>query len=192
VGDERHAQDLAGEGFGFGGIVSQLDAAAFAAAAGVNLGFYHHRAAQPLRDGAGFFGIVSDLAARRRDAEACERLFSLIFVDFHGRLLVVSRQWPVKPRTWGDPWLCRIPRRVHCSTKPFLAYTVESGSIENPGRECKRICMSRQAYDDSPGYRKTLGTRASDAPGSARRDAVASVGLRAGRGDCFVPRCLKR
>ena len=82
--DQRHAQNLGGELLRFVHRARQLDAAALAAPAGVNLRLHHdHLGAQALGDAAGVFGFGHHLAARRGNAEAAENLLGLIFVNLH-------------------------------------------------------------------------------------------------------------
>ena len=84
VRDEGHADHVARELDGLGRVLRQLDAAAFAAAARMDLRLDHHqRAAQALGDLAGFDRIGRDLAARYGHAVARQNRFCLIFVDFH-------------------------------------------------------------------------------------------------------------
>ncbi len=74
------------ERLGLVGRLGELDAAALAAAAGVNLRLDDDdAAAEAPRDLAGFGGVERDLAARHRHAVARENRFGLILVDFHER-----------------------------------------------------------------------------------------------------------
>ena len=84
--DQVHAQNLRGQLRRFVGGTRQLHAAAFAAAAGMDLRLDHHdRRAELLGDLARLFGAGHHLAARRGNAEAAENFLSLIFVNFHRR-----------------------------------------------------------------------------------------------------------
>ena len=83
--DQRHAQHALGfllhllDGF------DDLDAAALAAAAGMDLRLHHpDRAAQFLGRRDRFLDREGGLAARHRHAEAAQDLLGLIFVDIHG------------------------------------------------------------------------------------------------------------
>jgi len=95
--DKRHAQHFGGEFAGFGRRFRELHAAAFAAAAGVDLGFDdHYLRAQALGRGASGLGRRDHFAARRGDAEAAQDFFGLIFVNLHrpsvsARLFVVRK-----------------------------------------------------------------------------------------------------
>ena len=84
MGDERHAEDLLRQLGRFVGRLGELDAAAFAAAAGVDLRLHDDAAAELVRDEARFVRRVDDFTARRRDAVVAKDLFRLIFVHFHG------------------------------------------------------------------------------------------------------------
>ena len=67
------------------GDLRQLDAAALAAAAGVDLRLDDDdAAAEAAGDLAGFGGVEGDFAARHRHAVPREDGFGLILVDFHG------------------------------------------------------------------------------------------------------------
>ena len=70
---------------GLVGRLGELDAAALAAAAGVDLRLDDDdAAAEAAGDVAGFGGVERDLAARHGHAVAREDGFGLILVDFHG------------------------------------------------------------------------------------------------------------
>ena len=84
--DQVHSQNLRGQQRGFVGGTRQLHAAAFAAAAGVDLRLHHHdRRGELLGDLARLFGAGHHLTARCGNAEAAENFLSLIFVNFHVR-----------------------------------------------------------------------------------------------------------
>ncbi len=83
VGHERHAEHLARDALGLVGALDQLDAAALAAAAGVDLRLDDDRAAQAFGDFAGFGRVERHLALGNRHAVAREDGLGLIFVDFH-------------------------------------------------------------------------------------------------------------
>ena len=71
----------------FVGILRELDAAAFAASAGMNLRLDDDRAAaEPSGDLTGFVRRERDLAARHGHAVLFEERFGLIFVNFHGAM----------------------------------------------------------------------------------------------------------
>ena len=88
MGDELHAQDLAGDGLDLVDRAGQLDAAALAAAAGVDLGLDHSDAAAELlrRLDRLLHGEGGD-AARHRHAELAQDVFGLVFMDLQGGLL---------------------------------------------------------------------------------------------------------
>ena len=81
--DERHADHLLRQLSGFVGILRQLDAAAFAAAAGVDLRFDDDASAQLFGSGTRGVSIVGNDAARRRYTVTTQDFFRLILVDFH-------------------------------------------------------------------------------------------------------------
>ena len=84
VRDQRHADHLARNRLGFVGRFRELDAAAFAAAAGMNLRLDDDdRAAETARDRAGFGRVERDFAARHGHAVLRQNRFRLILVDFH-------------------------------------------------------------------------------------------------------------
>ena len=66
------------------GVAAELDAAAFAAAAGVDLRLDDDRHAQLLGDLAGLLGRGGDAAARHGHAVVGEELLRLVLVDLHG------------------------------------------------------------------------------------------------------------
>ena len=74
-----------GDALGLVGVLRELDAAALAAAAGVDLRLDDDdAAAEPARDLAGLGGGERDFAARHGHAVAREDGLGLILVDFHG------------------------------------------------------------------------------------------------------------
>ncbi len=84
VRDELHAEDLLGELDRLVRALRELDAAALAAAAGVDLRLDDGAPAELLRDASRFLGRVRDAAAGRGDAEPAEDFLGLVFVYFHG------------------------------------------------------------------------------------------------------------
>ena len=85
VGDQGHAQDILGFLLHVGDRLDHLDAAALAAAAGMNLGLHHpDRTAQLFGRLDRFFDRESGLAFGDRHAESGKHLFGLIFVNIHG------------------------------------------------------------------------------------------------------------
>ena len=78
-----HAQDFFGGGAGFVGVLDDLDASAFAASAGVDLGFDDDGASESLGGRFGFGYGVSHFAARHGHAVARKQGFGLVFVDLH-------------------------------------------------------------------------------------------------------------
>jgi anthranilate phosphoribosyltransferase len=91
MGDERHPKDLAGEIGGFHRVFGELDAAAFAAAAGVDLGFDNNPAAELLGNLARFVRGKGDFAARHGHIILAQNALGLIFVNFHGLKTCVVR-----------------------------------------------------------------------------------------------------
>ncbi len=90
VGDELHPEDLARELAHLVDRLRDLDAAALAASAGVDLRLDDpHRAAERLRRGDRLVDAERRDAARRRHAELAENFLALILVDLH---LVSSRE----------------------------------------------------------------------------------------------------
>jgi hypothetical protein len=80
---EPHAEHGLGDGLGLFGGAGQLDAAALAPPARVDLGLHDHREAQLLGHLDRFVRRVGDLAPRDRDPEAREQRLRLILVDLH-------------------------------------------------------------------------------------------------------------
>src|SRR3972149_5631863 len=91
VGDELHADDLAGGLAGLVGRIGELDAAAPAAAAGVEVGRGGDGGAEVGGDGGGLVGGGGHAAVGDGDAVAGEDFFGLVFVDFHA--LPHYRSW---------------------------------------------------------------------------------------------------
>ncbi len=88
VGDQPHPDDAGRRLLGRVRPLHDLDAAALAAAAGVDLGLDDDRAAtQPDRGRLGVSGIEYDFALRHRHAVRREDRLGLIFVDFHEALI---------------------------------------------------------------------------------------------------------
>ena len=84
VRDQLHAEDGLGVGLDRLEALGDLDAAALAAAAGVDLRLDdRHRTAEPLGDLDGLLRREGDLAARHRHAELREDGLGLIFVNLH-------------------------------------------------------------------------------------------------------------
>jgi hypothetical protein len=84
MGDEGHAQHPARLDPEVVQRLDHLDAAALAAAPGVDLGFHHpHRAAQFLAGGDRLVDAECRESARNRDAEFGEDRLGLVFVDVH-------------------------------------------------------------------------------------------------------------
>jgi hypothetical protein len=84
VRDQGHAEHLPGQLGRLVGIFGEFDAAAFAAAAGVDLRLHHHAAAQLLRGLARLVRRFDNDSAWCRHAVAAKDLLRLIFMDFHG------------------------------------------------------------------------------------------------------------
>ena len=87
VGHELHAEDLLRPVAHLVDRLGDLDPAALAAPAGVDLRLHHRHAAvtQPPGDVGHIVCREGDLAARHRDTITRENGFGLIFVDFHGK-----------------------------------------------------------------------------------------------------------
>jgi hypothetical protein len=84
VRDESLAEKLPGRVRGFGGAGNGLDAASFAASAGMDLGFDNQFARRQLsRNRFRFFGRKRHAAIGHRHAEAAEEFFGLVFVNVH-------------------------------------------------------------------------------------------------------------
>src|SRR6185437_7321703 len=110
---QLHAEDLAGEACDVFERPGDLDAAALAAAAGMDLRLDDpDRAAEPLRGLRGFTDAESGIAARHGNAEAGKDFLALVFVDLH-REAVGSLLGGARPR--------RAPLRSgnECSTRPW-------------------------------------------------------------------------
>ncbi len=91
VRNQPHAEHVAGELGGFGGILGDLDSAALAAAAGVDLGLDHHAAADLLGRPVRLLDRGGDLATGHRNVEPGQNGLGLILVDFHGNAVLVLR-----------------------------------------------------------------------------------------------------
>ena len=85
VRDQRHAENLLRDLNRFGRILGDLDAAAFAASAGVDLRLHDDAAADFLRCGFRLFDGVCHFASWHRDAVLGQDRLGLIFVNFHGQ-----------------------------------------------------------------------------------------------------------
>jgi len=81
---EPRAQALAGGLLRLLGRRGQLDAAALAAASGVDLGLDDHGPAQLFGYLAGLLGAAGDPPSRDGDAELGHDLLRLVLVDLHG------------------------------------------------------------------------------------------------------------
>src|SRR5215471_3788926 len=101
-GHEIHPEDRLGESLRFIGILGQLDAAALAAASGMNLRLDDGAPPETLGDLAGFGGIVGHFAARHGHAVARQDRLGLVFVDLHGRPKVSASRIG---RPEGEPFL---------------------------------------------------------------------------------------
>ena len=80
---QRHSEHLFSDFGGFISIFGDLDAAAFAAAAGVDLCFHDHTAADFLRCRFRFFYRVGDFTTRHRNLIFGKDGLPLILVNFH-------------------------------------------------------------------------------------------------------------
>jgi hypothetical protein len=100
VRDQVHADDLLRQRDRLVRVLGELDAAALAAAAGVDLGLDDDASAEVLRRLARLLGGVDDDAPGRRHAVTAHDLFCLIFVDFHsgGRFITRRRRAPLRAR----------------------------------------------------------------------------------------------
>jgi hypothetical protein len=91
-GDQPHAEHRLGRLLGLVDGLHHLDAAALAAAAGVDLRLDHpNRAAQLAGHVLRFLRGVGDDAARHRDAVFRQQALGLILVDVHGSLTTTAR-----------------------------------------------------------------------------------------------------
>ena len=89
MGDQLHPEQLAGDSLGLVGPLHDLDAAAFAAPAGVNLRLDDgHGAAETPGNRAGTSGAVCHFAARHRHAVFRENRLALVFVNLHGVIVL--------------------------------------------------------------------------------------------------------
>src|SRR6185436_6530751 len=86
VGDELHAEDLRRGLAGLFGRSGELDAAALAAAASMDLGFDDAAAAQFLADPRGFVRIGRHPSLGCRDSIPAQDLIGLIFMDLQYNL----------------------------------------------------------------------------------------------------------
>ncbi len=87
VRHQLHAKNVLGVQFCVLARLGDLDAAAFAAAAGMNLGLDHHAAGALGKQRAGHcrrvFQCVGHFALGHGDAVFCQDFFRLILVNFH-------------------------------------------------------------------------------------------------------------
>jgi hypothetical protein len=84
VGYKGHPKNAGCELFNFSRVFGQLNAAAFAAAAGVDLRFYHNRESPQFRpDPLGFLNAEGRFPSRDRDSKLLEQFFGLILMNFH-------------------------------------------------------------------------------------------------------------
>ena len=81
--DQRHPENLLAPARGFRGVFGDLDAAAFPAAARVDLRFHNDAAADVLRSRLGFGDGERHLPARHGDFVFGQNRLGLILVDFH-------------------------------------------------------------------------------------------------------------
>ncbi len=86
MSDQRHAEHFVGDGDSFLGVMGNIDSAAFAASAGVNLRLHHHAAGDGFRGRLGFGGGTGHLAARHRYIEVGQDSFGLVLMNFHGNV----------------------------------------------------------------------------------------------------------
>ncbi len=102
MGDQLHAENLAGQRLQFVQRAGQFHTAAFAAAARVNLRLDDpDLAAQALRRIERFLHRESGIAARHRNAEVAQQLLALVFVDLHrGPMGEVAERAAARP---ADP-----------------------------------------------------------------------------------------
>ena len=106
VRDQRHAEHALGFFLDILDGFDDLDAAAFAAAAGMDLRLHHpDRPAKLLRRSDRFLHREGGLAARHGHAEAAQNLLGLIFVDVHGKFLGFDGGMR---GTIAQPWAKRI------------------------------------------------------------------------------------
>ena len=88
VRHQLHAQHLARDLRGFRRILRDLDAAALAASAGVDLRLHHHAAADILGRRLGLVRRERHFAARHRNVVLAQDGLGLILVNFHGNLMI--------------------------------------------------------------------------------------------------------
>ena len=135
--DQRHAQHLFGDGARFRGILGDLDAAALAASAGVDLRFDDDAAAELLRRRLGFVDGERHFASGHRNAVPGQERLGLIFVDFHCD--VISWRISTIHACRSLPFLHRVSQRVtnlYAPTKRIEAMSVllEGGASEHRDR----------------------------------------------------------
>jgi hypothetical protein len=101
VGAQRHPQHRLGDALAFVEALRDLDAAALAAAAGVDLGLHHHREPETLGHLPRLLDGVGHLAFRHRDPVLGENRLALVLVDLHGWNLPRGRR--PRPITAAPP-----------------------------------------------------------------------------------------
>ena len=122
--DQPHAQHLFRDLDGFRRVLGHLDAAAFAAPAGMNLRFDDHAAADFFRRRFRLIHRERNFAPRHRDFVLGQDRLGLILVNFHGvKELVYPRtmQWAAVNRNGARRCRCvavvaRQLRRFRCRT----------------------------------------------------------------------------
>src|SRR5829696_2808809 len=129
MGDEGHAEHVAGDALGLVGGSRQLDAAALAAAASVDLRLDDDDlAAETTRNLTGLRGAEGHFTARHRDAVTREDGFALVLVDFHlgrpNKLLMLTCAFSRRNSKLCD----RCRHRVCVSSNPPSARRFSSAS----------------------------------------------------------------
>src|SRR4029453_18370618 len=83
MGDERHAEHVFGDLFGFVYVLGDLDATAFAAPAGVNLRLHDDESAQTTSYHPAIWRRDRNFTPRHRPAVASQDRLGLVLVNFH-------------------------------------------------------------------------------------------------------------
>src|ERR1019366_3650116 len=177
MGDERHADHVAGDPLGLVRRAGELDAAALAAATRVDLLLDDdNRAAKTAGNLASFGGGEGDFALGNRHAVARKNRFTLIFVDFHR-----GQKTPDASRQCADASR-RAPRRPDHFTRirasDWCPCASRAVTVCAPGTSGQSIVASApQLPTRSPSTRHSIGPpAAAEARSGSGWKACLSVG----------------
>ena len=115
MGDQLHAEDIAGVLGGLLRIVGDLDATAFAASTGVDLRLNDDATTEIGGDRLGLLGGSGNLAVRDSNPVGAQQLLALEFVDLHRTL--VRRSWAKRKGPWK---LCTVRQSALSGKTPIV------------------------------------------------------------------------